>query len=146
MNVSMHADYAFRVLMYLALNGRDLVQISTISEAYGISENHVTKVIQRLSKFGYVEAIRGRHGGVRLIQAPENVNLGRVFRQMEPNIDLLECFDHATNSCPIIRVCGLSHVFSHALDAFLKVLDQSTLSSVLVNKQPLRKVLDISLE
>lgn len=146
MDVSMHADYGFRVLMYLALSRHELVQISTICDAYGISENHVTKVIQRLSKFGYVQAVRGRNGGVRLAQAPEKINLGRVYRQMEPTLKLLECFDHTTNSCPIVKACSLSRVFDQALDAFLKVLDQSTLSSVLVNQQPLRKILDIRVE
>ena len=144
MDISMHADYGFRVLMYLALSNHKLVQIATISDAYGISENHVIKVVQRLTKLGYVQAVRGRNGGVRLAQAPEKIILAQVFRQMEPSLRLLECFDPATNTCPIVKSCSLSQVFGQALDAYLKVLDQRTLASVLQKSHPLRKILGIS--
>lgn len=144
MEVSMHADYGFRVMMYLALSTHKLVQIATISGAYGISENHVVKVVQRLTKFGYVQSVRGRNGGVRLAQAPEKINLGKVFRQMEPSLRLLECFDSVTNTCPIVKVCALAAVFGQALDAYLKVLDQHTLASILQNRPQLRKILDVA--
>lgn len=146
MEVSMHADYGFRVMMYLALSDHKLVQISLISDAYGISEHHLVKVIQRLTKLGYVQAIRGRNGGVRLAMAPDKINLGRVFRQMEPSLRLLECFNLATNTCPIVKFCSLSQVFGEALEAYLKVLDRKTLASILVKKQPLRKILNIAAE
>lgn len=146
MEVSMHADYGFRVLMYLGLSNQRLVRIATISEVYGISENHLIKVVQRLAKLGYIQAIRGRNGGVRLAQAPEKINVGQVFREMEPSLRLLECFDRKTNTCPIVKSCTLNQVFGQALDAYLKVLDQRTLASVLQNKQPLRKILDIAVD
>ena len=111
MEVSMYADYGFRVMMYLALNTHKLVQISMISDAYGVSEHHLIKVVQRLTKLGYVQAVRGRNGGVRLAMAPEKINLGKVFRQMEPSLRLLECFDAATNTCPIVSACSLHQVF-----------------------------------
>jgi Rrf2 family nitric oxide-sensitive transcriptional repressor len=56
--------------MYLVLSGTKLVQVRTISEAYGISENHIMKVAQKLAKFGYVEAVRGRNGGLFFWQGP----------------------------------------------------------------------------
>ncbi len=143
MEVSLHSDYGFRVMMYLALSSHALVQVETISAAFGISANHLVKVVQRLVKLGHVQSVRGRNGGIRLAVAPEKINLGQVFRQMEPSLRLLECFDPETNTCPIIKSCALSEVFGRALAAYLKVLDQQTLASVLPKPRPIRKALGI---
>lgn len=139
----MHADYGFRVMIYLALSADELVQIRTISDSYRISENHLIKVVQKLSKLGYIETIRGRRGGIRLALSPDQINLGEVYRNMEPSLNLLECFDPAINTCPIIGICGLNHAFKDALDAFLHTLDQLTLSSILPKKKLLRTHLGI---
>lgn len=143
MEVSSHADFSYRVLMYLALSGTKLVQVRTISEAYGISENHIMKVAQKLAKFGYVEAVRGRHGGIFLAKSPDKINLGQVFREMEPSLKLLECFNLKTNHCPIVNSCELKNTFKQALDSFLNVLDQKTLDQVLKKPKELQKILEI---
>ena len=143
MEVSAHADFSYRVLMYLALKKDTLVQVRIISEAYGISENHIMKVVQKLTKFGYVEAVRGRNGGIKLARSPEQINLGQVFREMEPSLKLLACFNPKTNQCPIVKSCDLTLTFKQALDAFLNVLDQKTLAQVLKKPHELRRILDI---
>ena len=130
-------------MMFLGMSSHGLVQVATISNAFGISEHHLVKVVQRLVKLGYVQSVRGRNGGIRLSMAPGKINLGQVFRQMEPSLRMLECFDPVTNTCPIIKSCALSDVFGRAVKAYLKVLDQETLASVLSKPQPMRKTLGI---
>ncbi len=89
MEVSLHADYSFRVLIYLALKPDGLTQIRTIAESYAISEHHLIKVVQNLVKFGYVDSCRGRSGGIKLAMEPSRINLGQVFRRTEPSLRLL---------------------------------------------------------
>jgi len=104
LEISLYSDYSFRVLMYLALQGQKLVRIKTISEAYGISENHLVKVVQHLVRLGYVVSVRGRSGGIRLAKDPETIGLGEVFRKTEPSLKLLTCFDKEHNTCPVVSV------------------------------------------
>ena len=46
--LTLHTDYALRVLMDLGLREGGLASIREIAEAYGISENHLTKVVHGL--------------------------------------------------------------------------------------------------
>jgi Rrf2 family nitric oxide-sensitive transcriptional repressor len=64
--LTVHTDYALRVLMYLALKEDRLATIAEIAKSYGISKNHLMKVVHELGIAGYVETVRGRGGGLRL--------------------------------------------------------------------------------
>jgi DNA-binding IscR family transcriptional regulator len=80
---------------------------------------------------GYLQVTPGRSGGVILARDPAEIRLGQVVRDAEPNLHLVECFDRATNTCPIIAVCGLKAHLQAALDAFLNELDRQTLAGLL---------------
>lgn len=131
MQLSLHADYALRVLIYLGTHRGEVVSTRQISDAYGISKHHLVRVVQTLGENGYVELLPGRSGGVRLSADPANVRLGDVIRKAEPSLQLVECFDPATNTCPIINDCGLKAYLRQALEAFIASLNQHTLAELL---------------
>ena len=141
MQLSYHADYACRVLIYLAVAESDRSSIADIATAYKISENHLVKVVHRLGKLGYVETIRGRGGGIKLAKEPNAVNIGTVIRDMEPNFTVVECFSPSTNTCPIAGACGLKTALAAAMTAFLQTLDSYSLDDVLRNKRALKQIL-----
>ena len=76
MKLTSFTDYTLRVLMYLALHQERLSTIQGIAEAYGISENHLMKVVHHLAKSGVIESQRGKGGGIRLALPPEQIRLG----------------------------------------------------------------------
>jgi Rrf2 family transcriptional regulator, nitric oxide-sensitive transcriptional repressor len=129
--LSLHSDYALRVLLYLGSHPGETVSTRQISTAYGISKNHLVRVVQTLGEHGYVELLPGRSGGIRLTCDPAQIKLGDVVRHAEPNLRLLECFDRTTNTCPIIDSCGLKGYLHQALAAFLADLNQHTLADLL---------------
>ena len=131
MQLSLHSDYALRVLIYLGTHPGELRSTAQISQAYGISKNHLVRVVQTLDAHGYVEVFPGRSGGVRLASDPAGIRLGDVVRKVEPNLGLVECFDRATNTCPIIDSSGLKSYLSEALRAFLDSLNEHTLADLL---------------
>lgn len=140
MRLTSFTDYSIRVLMYLNAHSDKLVNIKEIAEAYGISKNHLMKIIYQLGKLGYIETIRGRNGGIRLAMPPEEINLGILVRKTEEDFNIVECFsDH--NTCPISPVCALRGVLNQALLAFIQVLDAYTLADISQNKGMLRKLL-----
>jgi Rrf2 family nitric oxide-sensitive transcriptional repressor len=129
-HLTLHADYALRVLLYLAARPERLVSTQEVSEAYGISKNHLVRVVQALGKHGFVDVRPGRSGGITLARAPSDISLGKVFRATEPDFHLVECFDREHNTCPIAPACGLKGVLFEAGAAFLAVLDKYTLADL----------------
>ena len=100
MRLSLHSDYALRILMALAATGEQM-SVDEIASHYGISRNHLAKVAQRLQALGYVSAQRGRGGGLTLARAPSEVIAGTVVREFENLGGLVECMDPATSTCPV---------------------------------------------
>jgi Rrf2 family nitric oxide-sensitive transcriptional repressor len=131
MHLTYFSDYALRLALYLAAHADRRVSIEEVSRAYGISPHHLVKVVQLLSEKGIVATVRGRSGGVKLNVAPEEINVGALVRLTEPHFHLVECFDAATNTCPIAPACGLKGVFREAQEAFLDVLDRYSLAEFL---------------
>jgi Rrf2 family nitric oxide-sensitive transcriptional repressor len=131
MQVSLHADYALRFLIYLSTHPDRLVTTREVSSAYGISKHHLVRVVHTLAEHGYVDIQAGRSGGVRLAREPHLIRLGDVIRNAEPNMRLVECFDGPTNTCPIAPVCALKGMLNEALNAFLISLNRYTIADVL---------------
>ncbi|PFG03644.1 Rrf2 family transcriptional regulator [Bacillus sp. es.034] len=139
MRLTLYTDYSLRVLIFLASKPKDeLSNIKEIADAYSISKNHLMKVTYELGKMGKIETIRGRNGGIRLAQSPEEINIGKLVRATEEDFHLVECFDAENNSCIITPVCGLKHVLGKALNAYLSVLDDYTLSDLIQNPMDYR--------
>lgn len=143
MRLTRHTDYALRVLMYLARKSDGLSTIKEIAGRYGISENHLMKVVHQLGRNGYITTIRGRRGGMRLAAAPNQINIGAVVRSCEDDLGIVECFDEKTNSCSISGACGLAGIIDDALFAFMAVLDSKTLSDVMGCSPGLAKALEL---
>lgn len=131
MQLSLHADYALRVLIYLGTHPDRMVTTQEISSAYGISKHHLVRVIHTLSEHGYVDIQAGRSGGVSIAREPHRIHLGDVIRHAEPSLRLVECFDRQTNTCPIAPVCGLKGMLNEALEAFLTSLNRYTVADIL---------------
>lgn len=146
MRLTAYTDYSLRVLIYLGLRGERLVTISEISETYGISANHLMKIIHNLGKLGYIETVRGRGGGMRLAGNPEELNLGQMVRHIEPDFAIAECFDpNHRADCVITPACRLQLVLGKAVQAFLDVLDNHTLADLLQKRTRLRSLLNIEM-
>ncbi|TVQ27900.1 MAG: Rrf2 family transcriptional regulator [Wenzhouxiangella sp.] len=129
MRVTRYTDYGLRVLMYLALQGQRRSTIREISEAFGISRNHLMKVVQQLAALGYVNAVRGVGGGLLLARPPGQVRLGEVLVDMEPDLGLVECM-RPEGTCVISPVCRLSGALDEALKSFVDTLNRHTLADL----------------
>ena len=131
MRLTSYTDYALRVLIFTGAADR-MVTIATISDAYGISREHLRKVVHALAQLGYLHTTQGRHGGIVLARPPEDINIRDVVEQFETGL-LMECFDPATNTCRIDGMCGLKHVLLKAQRSFLETLGEYCLSDLIRN-------------
>jgi Rrf2 family transcriptional regulator, nitric oxide-sensitive transcriptional repressor len=134
-------DYSLRVLIYLGTRPAERATIADIATAFGISENHLVKVVHFLGKEGLIATTRGRGGGMRLAVAPKSIGVADVVRRAEGEDLPAECFDRERNSCVITGDCRLRGVLHEALNAFYGVLEQYTLADLVRNRAALAKVL-----
>jgi len=140
-----YTDYAFRTLIALACVAPEKLTVGEISESYGISLNHLLKVVQRLAELGYVETLRGKSGGVRLLADPKALTLGTIVRGMEPELGLVACLRQGEQPCTIAPVCRLKSILTDATKQFLTTLDQQTLADISVPKPRIARLLELGI-
>ena len=144
MRLTTFSDYSLRVLIYLGVHDDEIATVGEIAQAYGISSNHLMKVVHHLAQGGYIETARGKGGGMRLGLAPDKINIGELVRGTEDNRKLVECFDRDRSDCRIESACVLRGVLGKALDAFYSSLDAYTLADLIAPKPRLANMLVFS--
>ena len=135
MQLSLHTDYALRVLMALAASDEQL-SVEWIARHYGISRNHLAKVAQGLQGEGLVLTYRGRGGGMRLARPAGEINVGDVVRRFESLDGFVACMSGGPG-CAINGVCGLKPALAGALRAFLDHLDGYSLADLVSERWPM---------
>ena len=143
MQLTAYTDYTLRTLMGLGAIAPDKVTVGELSQAYGISLHHLLKVVQRLAALGYVETLRGKAGGARLARPPEQINIGAVVRQVEPEFGVVPCLRVGEAPCVIAPACRLKHLLAEATEQFLAELDRHTLADLLEPRRKLQKLLQL---
>jgi Rrf2 family transcriptional regulator, nitric oxide-sensitive transcriptional repressor len=134
MRLTVYTDYTLRVMMYLAVSYPQggVVTIVAIARAYGISRSHLMKIVNELSQNGFVAAVRGRSGGVRLARPPSEISVGQLVRMAEKDFAVVPCHEEGTEShCAILPACNLKRAMRRATDAFIHELDEMSLAETI---------------
>lgn len=129
MRLTSFTDYTLRTLLHLAADETRMVTVQDLAREHGIPRNHLTKVVFTLGRMGLVETVRGRNGGFRLRQSPEDICIGDVVRRVEADFHMAACFA-AASDCSFSTRCGLQHVLRRATQAYLGELDRHTLATL----------------
>ncbi len=143
MRLTLHTDYALRVLMYVGIKDDALSTIPEIVERFDISKGHVMKVVHRLGQLGYLVTIRGKHGGIKLGLKPTQISIGAVVRDMEEELDVVGCLQGRKDYCRIENCCVLRGALRDATRAFLSTLDRYTLADLIKPRRQLSKLLTL---
>ncbi|MEJ2756578.1 MAG: Rrf2 family transcriptional regulator [Gammaproteobacteria bacterium] len=128
MTISIFTDYALRTLMYLASHPDRMSSVKEIAEHFDISRNHLVKVVHRLSQLTYIETVKGKGGGINIAKDTTRLRLCDLISELEPNMNMVECFDAKTNTCRITELCQLKHYLFEATKSYIAVLNQYTLA------------------
>ncbi|MEJ4045762.1 nitric oxide-sensing transcriptional repressor NsrR [Erwinia sp. SLM-02] len=138
MQLTSFTDYGLRALIYLAsLPEGQMTSITEVTDTYGVSRNHMVKIINQLSRAGYIAAMRGKNGGIRLGRPADEIVIGQVVRDMEP-LQLVNCH---SDFCHITSACRLKKALHDAVQSFLRELDNYTLADLVEDNHPLYKIL-----
>ena len=147
MRLTTYTDYTLRVLIFLTLKYRtgEKATIPEMAEAYGISRNHLMRIVYDLGQRGFIETVRGRSGGTRLARPPETISVGEVVRSTEQDFALVECHvDGMETTCAVSQACNLKRGFRRALDAFMMELDKITMADAVTSQTVASSLLGIT--
>lgn len=128
MRLTRFSDIGLRVLIYLERAGERLhpVTVAEIGKQFNIPLNHLVKVVGQLAKLGWVQATRGRNGGLRLAADPATLTIGQVLRKLEGEDD--ELVDCDGTDCALKMDCQLRGMLRAGMRAFYDAMDRYTLA------------------
>ena len=130
MRLTKSTSHAIRILIDCARAGSELTKVATLSQRLGITQQNVFKIVNVLTKAGLVEAMRGRHGGVRLARPADQIRIGDVVRATEgTHVEIEEGAQAAKRGRG-----GVNRILDDALGAFIEVLDQHTIADMAQSK------------
>jgi Rrf2 family nitric oxide-sensitive transcriptional repressor len=128
MRLTRFSDIGLRVLIYLERAGErpHPVTVAEIGKQFDIPLNHLVKVVGQLAKLGWVQATRGRNGGLRLAADPATLTIGQVLRKLEGEED--ELVDCDGTDCALKMDCQLRGMLRAGMRAFYEAMDRYTLA------------------
>lgn len=130
MRLTKQTGHAIRILIDCALAGDQLVKVADISERLGVTKQNVFKIVHILSHAGFLAAMRGPSGGVRLAKPAASIRVGDIVRAIEVTRVQVE---GAPAAKPAEGKAGsINAMFDDALSAFISVLDQHSLAELAV--------------
>lgn len=133
MRLTKQTGHAIRILIDCALAKDQLVKVADVSDRLGVTKQNVFKIVHILSHAGFLSAVRGPNGGVRLAKPATTIRIGDVVRAIE--VTRIQVEGGKTQKSSEADPGNINAMFDDALSAFISVLDQHTLEE-LATKAP----------
>ena len=144
MQLTRFTDYCIRSLILVSHRAPEhLTTITEIAQTYGLSRNHVVKVVHRLGQLGYLHTQRGKHGGVRLARPANTIRMGTLIRDVEPKHALIDC---GTPRCCLDDHCKMKPILNQAAELFYQEVDRYTLADIIGKPEDVIELLNIQNE
>ena len=129
MRLTRFSDIGLRVLIYLSRTGerRAPVTVAEIASQFDIPVNHMVKVVGHLARVGWIQATRGRNGGIRLCVDASALKIGTVLRELEGDAELADC---EGQGCRLKQDCRLRDALKVGQHAFYDAMNAYTLMDI----------------
>ena len=135
MKITAQEEYGIRCLLQLARAASgEVVSVKAIATKEGLSSAYVEKLLRILGHAGLVHSVRGIRGGYLLNRPPTEVTLGEAVNALgavQTARRICTVFTGNRASCVHVRDCGIRSVWSGIIGYLQRLLDQTTLASLL---------------
>jgi len=101
--------------------------VAKISEAIGASKHHVAKIMQRLTKDGFIKSMRGPTGGFVLVKKPEEITFLDLYESVEGKVTVDECPFLRQEICTFER-CILNNITPKMTKDFINYMEKQLIS------------------
>jgi Rrf2 family protein len=143
MKISALEEYSLRCLLQLAKNYEKRIPLSSdeISSKELISPAYTEKILQKLSKLGFVKSIRGTKGGYILTKSPEEIFVGSVIKEIDGYFisDICNNFSGTSDECAHLVNCSIRPIWMNIYKYIYQVLDNTSLYDLLKDEEDISK-------
>jgi Rrf2 family protein len=144
MQLTRAADYAIRVMIYLAGQPEGaVVSKSVLAQTADAPESFLSKILQSLARAGLIQARRGTVGGFTLLSRGAGSSLRDVVEAIDGPIALNVCLTSG-DACHRHPECTAHDVWVRAQEAMLSVLSDAKISDLAPGKQGSSSLLNIT--
>lgn len=121
--LSRAAEYAIRGILHLSIHYKEnrVIDIEKIAKAQNIPPAYLAKLLQSLSKKGFVKSFKGQKGGFLLTKPPKEISLLDVIEAMEGPFYLNYCLIYE-GYCERDKVCSVHDAWTEAQRILLEYL------------------------
>ena len=128
MQLTRAADYAVRVMIYLAtLPPNERTLLPALAKATAAPESFLSKILQALCRAGLITSRRGQSGGFEILPAGRKASMRAVIEAIDGPIYLNICVITG-GACKRKSYCPAHPIWVHAQEAMLSVLEASTVA------------------
>jgi Rrf2 family protein len=137
MNLSNTAQYAIRILSYMAYEGKQLYPASEIYAKLKISDKYLKRILTTLSSHKIIISIQGRYGGFKMAKDVKEISIYDIVKavdQVEKYFGCVLGFEECSDENP----CSLHYKWAPLRDELLQFLETTSLKDVMDNPKLLK--------
>ena len=131
--ISTKAQYGMRALVEIALSGNEPVSLKTVAERQFISQPYLEQIVAALRRAGYVEALRGAHGGYRVTKPLNEIDTLEIVELLEGSLAPVTCIDDE-ETCARTGNCSTEGLWRRVDTAVREVLRATTLADLVAER------------
>ncbi len=133
MLITRQADYAIRVVIFLAHKGQKrLVPAKEIAETAAIPRSFLPGIISILAKRKIVVTEKGKGGGVRLAKKPDEITVLDIVEAVDGTPQMNVCMERP-DACPFVEFCKMHEIWKEIQNYIHSKLKGTKISDVLVD-------------
>ncbi len=131
--ISTRAQYGMRALVEIGLNGDAPISLKVVSDRQGISQHYLEQLIAVLRKAGFVESIRGAHGGYRIAKPLSDIDALAIVELLEGSFAPVSCIEDLDN-CERTGQCSTEGLWRQVDKAVRDVLSATSLADLIAER------------
>ena len=137
MLISTKGRYALRLLTDLAEHQSDgYVSLKEVADRQEISEKYLEAIIRILVKDGVLIGLRGKGGGYRLSQAPDQLSVYRILQLTETSLAPVSCLEANSTPCARMVDCRTFPLWQGLDQVICEYLNRYTIADLMQAGQP----------
>lgn len=135
--VSTRAQYGMRALVEVAVGGDRPTSLKIIADRQDLSQQYLEQIFAVLRRAGYVESVRGAHGGYRVARPLDSIDALEIVELLEGSVAPVNCIDDA-EMCNRTGNCSTESLWRRVDKAVRDVLQGTTLADLVAERSLLQ--------
>ena len=129
LKITRKVEYALIALRHLQQMERgQLSSAKSMALEYGIPQELLAKILQKLSKQKIISSVKGPTGGYKICKDPSTVNMTKFFEILEGPVGIMDCY--FDSNCEQLNGCNIREPINRINDNIRTMFNKMTLADI----------------